>query len=297
MQSGIAMRKPLVHQCLYPGSEFRLGLVVVTVVAVLIAILSVPFAHADDNAPKANDQKSDDQATVDSTEAQKKKKRAKQLYELAKKLYAAEEFVPAAKAFDESYELDPRPGALFNQGRCYEDAGENKLAASAYRRYLEVEHDSDVTTEAKIRLLALERLIRKSEKNKKGDNGGKSSGSVVPQKRTRPGQPYQRIGAAIGAAGAIVVIAGGLVGIKSRSISSEFDGRPSNQWTPTEIERFNDGQAASNRAILLISAGGAALVTGAVLYLLGHRAERSAVVDIVPLVTSDSTQVSASFRF
>jgi len=294
------MRKPLVRQYRYhryPASDLRSGLAAVTIAALLFSVLSVPFVRADDDAPEADDQKVDTQK-VDDLTAAKKKKRAKQLYELAKKLYASEEFVPAAKAFAESYALVPLPGALFNQGRCYEEAGDNKLAASAYRRYLEVEHNSDATTEAKIRLLALERLIRNNEKDSKGGQGGPGDqgSAVVKDTPSKKGQFSQKIGAAIGVAGAVLVAAGGLVGLKSRSIASEFDGRPSNQWTPAEIERFNDGQATSDRAVFLISVGGVAVVTGAVLYVFGRRAEGPAV-DIVPLVTSDGAQVSASFRF
>ncbi len=57
-------------------------------------------------------------------------------FEAAEVAYDLGHFERAQKLYVEAYELDPRPGLLFNIGQCHRKLGQWSQAAFFYRRYL-----------------------------------------------------------------------------------------------------------------------------------------------------------------
>src|SRR4051812_5477676 len=54
----------------------------------------------------------------------------------AQKAYDVGRFAEALEGFSKAYQLDPRPGILFNIAQCHRQLEDYESAAFAYRRYL-----------------------------------------------------------------------------------------------------------------------------------------------------------------
>jgi hypothetical protein len=76
---------------------------------------------------------------------------------------------------------------------------------------------------------------------------------------------------------------------RARSIAGEV----AETYSPS---RDDDGRAAHRTFVILTAAGGAAVATGAVLYYLGWRVDRSAIT-VAPAVSRDGAGVSFAVRF
>lgn len=74
-----------------------------------------------------------------------------------------------------------------------------------------------------------------------------------------------------GGAGLVALGVGVVFGLHARSISDETAG-----WDTFDPARFDQGKAAERNMFILTGVGGAALVTGGVLYYLGRRAGATA---------------------
>ena len=265
----------MLHPSRTPATSIVLAIALVVIASTSALTTAVNVANADEEAPKED------------------LVRGAQLFELAKKLFGAEEFEEAAKTFEESYQLAPRPAALFNQARCHEEAGNKAAAVDAYRRYIESEPEGDAVDEANTRMLALQQLIS-IEKGEVVANGTIAASNSKSASTGPRGKTLRSLGLAVGLAGVGLAISGGLTGLKAQSISNEFESRPSMPWTDKEIARFDEGEASDRRAAILMSVGAAAVVGGVVLYYVGHR---MGGVDVVPVVTPEGAGANVSVRF
>ncbi|MBL8949761.1 MAG: tetratricopeptide repeat protein [Myxococcaceae bacterium] len=61
---------------------------------------------------------------------------AQEQFDAAEHAYDLGQFDRARRLYTEAYELDPRPGLLFNIGQCHKKLGDWSQAAFFYRRYL-----------------------------------------------------------------------------------------------------------------------------------------------------------------
>jgi len=98
-------------------------------------------------------------------------------------------------------------------------------------------------------------------------------------------------------AGVAALGAGVLFGLKARSIDDEARG-----WDVFDPDRFADGEAAERNMFIAYGVGGALVVTGGVLYYLGHKAGRRASdsapqVTFAPSVTPTAVLLGASGDF
>lgn len=71
-------------------------------------------------------------------------------YDLALALYQAQKFEEAIPEFKAAYEIDPKPGLLFNIAQAYRKAGHPRDAIQYYDRYLSVEPRLDTDTRRKV---------------------------------------------------------------------------------------------------------------------------------------------------
>lgn len=93
-------------------------------------------------------------------------------------------------------------------------------------------------------------------------------------------------GLAAAAAGAIGLGVGIKYGLDAQSIADDLS-EPRGMWGFEERELYEEGESANRKAIIFMSIGGAALVTGGVLYLVGNNRDSEAT-------DSKSLAVSAS---
>lgn len=91
----------------------------------------------------------------------------------------------------------------------------------------------------------------------------------------RSGRPLKIAGLAAAAAGAIGLGIGVKYGLDAQSLADDLS-QPRSMWGLEERELFEDGERANRNAIIFMSIGGAALVTGGVLYLVGHNRDSAA---------------------
>lgn len=118
-----------------------------------------------------------------------------------------------------------------------------------------------------------------------------SIGDAMRPPEAPAGQRLRIAGLATGGAGVIALGIGVAFGLHARSISDETA-----QWEMFHQARFDEGQAAERNMYILTGVGAAALLTGGVLYYLGHRADSEAVT-IVPVVSPGAATLTAVRRF
>ncbi|MBA3396449.1 MAG: hypothetical protein H0T89_27710 [Deltaproteobacteria bacterium] len=92
-----------------------------------------------------------------------------------------------------------------------------------------------------------------------------------------PGRGKRVAGLVIGGVGIAAVAAGVYFGLRAKSTASDVEG--SESWDPGLDQQ---GKNAERNAIILWSAGGAAILGGGVLYFLGRRSAEPARLSIVP---------------
>jgi len=102
----------------------------------------------------------------------------------------------------------------------------------------------------------------------------------------RTGRPLRIAGLATVAAGAIGLGIGIKYGLDAQSIADDLS-QPRSMWGFEERELYEDGERAERTALIFMGIGGAALVTGGVLYLVGHNRD-STEVDTKSLAVSAS---------
>lgn len=115
-------------------------------------------------------------------------------------------------------------------------------------------------------------------------------GTDEPSRRGLTSLQWGGIGAA--GAGVLAIAAGAYFGMKARSISDEAAG-----WDTFDRERYDEGEAAERNSIIALGVGAACVVTGGVLYYLGHRAGERQSVAVTPLVLPDGAGLGAIGRF
>jgi hypothetical protein len=95
------------------------------------------------------------------------------------------------------------------------------------------------------------------------------------------------------AAGALSLGVGVKFGLDAQDIAEELSG-PRDMWTQEDRERFADGESAERTAVILMGVGGAAVLTGTVLYLVGLGRDGSLAGERGLGVSASATSDSAS---
>jgi tetratricopeptide (TPR) repeat protein len=113
---------------------------------------------------------------------------------------------------------------------------------------------------------------------------------------TRPGHHLRVAGIATGAVGAVALGVGAGFGFKARSLGNELS-----RASVFDRARYDQGRAAERHFVLCSGLGVAGVVTGAVLYYVGARAEHGAATDaaltLAPIVAPSQLTVTVSGRF
>jgi tetratricopeptide (TPR) repeat protein len=203
--------------------------------------------------------------------------RAAAHFEHGRARFDAGDFDAAIDAYMAAYALVPAPALLFNVGLAYRAKGDAHAAIDFFQRYLALDPDGEATDEAAEYVAELTAALARQQEGAERDRAEAAGGAGGESGDGRSGGGLRLTGLATAGVGAAALVAGGVFGQRARSIHREIDERTT-AWTDVELdelpERFAAGERAERRAILLSAVGGAAVLTGATLYLLGARRDR-----------------------
>jgi tetratricopeptide (TPR) repeat protein len=212
---------------------------------------------------------------------------AEKRFQQAEALYKRGEYLAAAAEYQAAYDLSGLPGLLYNVAQSYRLGGEKKKAAEAYRLFLDKAPGHQLAPVARGHLAALERDLASSTLPPEGPDTPDRPPNPRPDltRRAAPAAPAGtgrtlRV-AGLVSAGLGVVILGAAVhyGIEAKKASDAISGNDEG-WTGSLLDRYDEGQSAETRMVVLSAVGAAALSGGAILYYLGWRAARAQEITV-----------------
>jgi tetratricopeptide (TPR) repeat protein len=204
--------------------------------------------------------------------------RARLLSDEGRAAHDAGDYAKAIAAYKEAYELAPSPGLLFNMGQAYRLNGQCAEAAIMYRSYLRSDPDRSHRQLTKAHLAVVEGcMARRSALSPLiGTHGGSHRKDQGESRPTPPGQSMKRGGIALAIGGGVMVGLGVYFAIEAADASSDVEDAYERGARWKEIEEIDArGRRASTLATVFTLGGGAAAVSGGVLYFMGRRAERA----------------------
>jgi tetratricopeptide (TPR) repeat protein len=248
-----------------------------------------------------------------------KKAEAKALYEKGLSHYNLGEFDLAIKAFREAYAISSKPGLLFNIAQSFRLKKDYEQATYFYQTYLRLQPDAAnrVDVEARIKEMqeAMEEAKKQAEKKPIGTIPPDGNAAVTtttttttttqkpfgPEKPTEPtgvkAQTLLTAGYATAGAGAALVITGVVFGSMARSAEKDLNKLSADHgtWGPAEQDKYDAGKRNNTIAMVSFIAGGAALATGATLFVLGTMKKSKTRVAITPTPNGTTFAVGWSF--
>lgn len=217
-----------------------------------------------------------------------------------RRLFEEERWTEARAAFERAYALQPVPLLLFNIGSTYRREGEREQAITYYRRYLsEAGTDAELGELAESTIAELEaELAAMPEPVEPAP--ALASDPVRDDPPPRPGRTWRVAGVVIAAAGVGALGWSGVEAYRARAAASDLEGlEPGTPWSDEQQQRWDQGERSDERALILGVVGGAALVTGGVVYWLGHRKGRrgAGALTVSPVVGGGQSGLAITGTF
>jgi tetratricopeptide (TPR) repeat protein len=232
--------------------------------------------------------------------------RAREHFKKGQAFHASGQYDQAITEYQAAYHEAPLPDLLFNLAQVQRLKGDKQTALDNYLAYLEQAPAGRGADESRQWAAALSRELREAEaarrqhdeeeaKRLRAERDAERHKALAPAPPPR-GQGLRIAGIATGAAGVVALGVGTYFALHARSLSNQQNDL--SEWDPGLV---SDGKAANRNAIIAFSVGGAALVTGGVLYYLGVRAGRVPAdaqrVAVVPSVSSQGAGLVVGGRF
>lgn len=249
-----------------------------------------------------------------------KKAEAKALYDKGLSHYNLGEFDLAIKAFRESYAISQAPGLLFNIAQAFRLKKDYEQAVYFYTTYLRLKPDAPNRADVEARLQEMEAAIEEQKKqpNKApigtippdgatttttttttttGANGTPPDDGEEPNPDdAAKAQTLITAGYVTAGAGAALVITGVVFGSMASSAEKELNElNNGGAWGPAEQDKYDAGKRNNTIALVSFIAGGAAIATGATLFIMGTMKKSKTSVAINPSAQSTTVAVSWSF--
>lgn len=216
-----------------------------------------------------------------------------QLFAEGAALFNKGDYAGALEKFSKAHGLIPEPNLLFNIARCHEAMGQVELAIERYEAFVaHPEAGGESRQDAQQRLARLRQAQAEAAARPRSGRGPAPLDTVTPAAGrsaagpdravvggTRGYSPWQWVSLGVGAAAAGVGVGMFLMGASDSSQADDWkrtgrkdDGSP---VRATEIDDLRD-RAAQKKLIgyIAMGAGGAALATGVVLWVLDLKAGR-----------------------
>lgn len=230
---------------------------------------------------------------------------ANELFRKGQAKYLAGEFREAIKLFDDAYQLVRDPVYLFNIAQSHRKLFDCIPASTYFTRFLaeatDVSQKQRALVEQWIKELApcvAERQAAAMQKPR-GDELQQPpppppAKPVLPD----PGRPLRLTGLATVGVGVVGFVIGGVFAKRGADLEAELaDCNLACDWNDERAATDRAGRRANIIAAISWIAGGAALATGATLYVLGHSKRKRFERLQVSAPSTDSLTVAAQFRF
>ncbi len=241
-----------------------------------------------------------DKRSLDVDEAVQKK--AVVHYERGLQHFNLREYDWAIAELKESYRLVPAPLLLFNIAQAHRLNGDHKEALGYYRTYLRELPKAPNAADVRELIFELEQQIEvEAARQRKLDEERRANDNKIAGPIDRAPRPAGRgkkiagavtFGVGVGAVGVATVF-----GVRARSAASDISdvSDVGGRWSPSLEALYSRGERDERLAMLVGAVGATAVLTGAVLYFLGHREARNA--SIIAMLTEDSAGIAWSVRF
>jgi len=226
-------------------------------------------------------------------------------YKAGTELFANDDYAAAREQFLAAYDIHPEPLLLLNIGSTYRREGKLGEALEYYQLFLgKAEAANEYRAQVTQIIAELEQEIADAEPREGREAQAAKPSSPPDRARVvepapAPADPAKagrgmRIGGLIAAGVGVVALGVGVQqGMHARSIHDELEDKMTGtEWTQEVQDRFDRGESAETRAIVLSIGGGVALATGVTLYLLGRNrddAEQRSRVTVAPYTDGTST--------
>jgi tetratricopeptide (TPR) repeat protein len=214
--------------------------------------------------------------------------------------FKASDYDHALIEFEAAYELSHEPALIFNIALCHDRAKRPVEALAMFQRYLALVPGGDLADEARedvARLVPIVEAMRARDQAAAAEladqqrqaaaaRAAEAAARVDRERERREAARAVRVqrtdllerrarlerwtGIAGGALGAISLGVGVKYGLDARS-AARFITDHQGMWHDAELVRDAEGRAAQTRMIWFTSLGGAAVIGGGILYLLGRR--------------------------
>ena len=223
-------------------------------------------------------------------------------YQEGRRHYDLREWDEAIASFKESYRMRTDERSLFNIAQSYRLKGDCVEALGFYQTYKRNFPDAEGVP-------AVDKLMPDIEKcahDKAAADAKLPPTKPLPAQQepaqppagesdavddAHPGRTKRIAGIVVGGVGIAAIATGVVFGLHAQSLASDV-GTGMGTFDP---QLQADGQDADRNAKILFAAGGALVVTGVVLYLVGRPGSEAAHVAIVPSPTGGSLSWRASF--
>ncbi|MDB5937629.1 MAG: TonB-dependent receptor [Massilia sp.] len=247
---------------------------------------------------------------------------AKLHYERGTTLYDLQRYLEAAKEYEAAFEAKNDPALLFNIGQAYRFGGDYIRAITAFRSYLRRLPDASNRSEVEQRITELQRLADEQKRNQQAPPSGtlppgqapvaSPEARQVPPPEVAPVSPppTAMVDAAAQRSGRTKLIAGiatAAVGVAVLAVGATFEGLASSQNNalshPTQGEVFDPSKEQALKTYqtagpILLGIGGAAVVAGTVIAIIGARQRsRSAHVVASPAFSTSHVGVVINGAF
>ena len=243
---------------------------------------------------------------------------AKMHYERGTTLFDLQRYVEAAKEYEAAFEAKNDPALLFNIAQAYRFGGDYAKAIAAYRSFLRRVPEAENRADIDRRIAELQKLADEQKRAQSTPPTGTLKPGENPQPATPPSTPGPSAttnapaeppppvvaerpkktklfaGIVVGAVGIAAIAAGaafeGLAASTNDSLSHPAIGMT---FDPQKEQTLKNDETAG---ALLLAVGGAALVTGTVMAVLGVR-ERRTHVAVVPAISHTTVGAVIDARF
>ena len=216
-------------------------------------------------------------------------------YQEGRRLYDLQEWDAAIAKFKEAYQVRSDAASLFNIAQSYRLKGDCANASSFYKTYKRnfptapnIAKVDKFLTDLET-CTATEPVKPVTEPVKPVIEPVKAVTEPIKPVITPPlavhhtdgdaGHGERLAGIGVGIGGVVLLGVGALFAHSASNKAKTVTDTMNQPWDPS-LE--NDGKSASTRAAIFLSIGGAALVTGGVLYFLGHRRSSESGLSLLP---------------
>jgi tetratricopeptide (TPR) repeat protein len=234
------------------------------------------------------------------------RKQAEALFQKGEAFFREKRYDQAIDAYQEAYRLSALPALLLNIAQAYRLKGDPRKAIAHYKQFVEAAPDHEFAAEARVLIARLTAEVEEqeaAEARAAAERAERERGPTrtVTVERTVPsrGSKGMRIaGIATGAAGMVAIGFGIKYALDVRRIEDELSSREG-QWTEEALARVQEGERAERAMVLLLGLGGGAVVTGALLYVIGRPARDSGAqaIGLAPAAGGNGLSVAVSGHF